>query len=54
MYEFGTSLDCFDDRMGAASLWMVPTCSMGDAAASAGSRDKAEYLMMAGVSHSEK
>jgi hypothetical protein len=47
MYELGTSLDCVDDRIGAASLWMVPTCSMGEAAASAGRRDKAVYLMMA-------
>jgi hypothetical protein len=52
MYELGTSLACVDDRIGAASLWMVPTCSMGDAAASTGMNVKA-YLMMAVGSHSE-
>jgi hypothetical protein len=53
MYELGTSLDCVDDRIGAASLWMVPTCIMGDAAASAGSSEKVEYLMMVVYSLSE-
>jgi hypothetical protein len=31
----------------------VPTCIMGEAAASAGSIDSTEYLMVAGVSRCE-
>lgn len=53
MYELGTALASVDDSTGAASLWMVAMFIMGEAAASAGSSDMVEYLMMGAGSHCE-
>jgi hypothetical protein len=38
-----------EESTGAASLWIVPTLTTGDAEASSGRRVRAEYLMAAVV-----
>lgn len=45
IYESGIAVAWVDERMGAASLWMV-SMRTGDADASKGSNDKAKSLFM--------
>ena len=40
IYELGISFAFTDERMGAASLWMVPTLSTGDADTRSGNSER--------------
>lgn len=47
MYELGIGWDSADERIGAASLWMVSTVKKGEAEASNGTRENKMSPLMA-------